>query len=221
MWAKIITIKRTKDLNYFSLCALNLFNTRVSQFELNYWNKWTFPRRSNLLRCTCIWICFSSSAWARVKFIVLNISIAVSQPKATNVPLLLCLITVTFLECHSELTDVYFVNVICKEWYYKGSVFCSRWFFKDMSRRDTERLLLAPGNKSGAFLVRESETTKGQTPIHSIPCVFTWSLNDISTKVHNISSSSVATVLCITNILSSHSKEYSIISVSTIKRKKY
>ncbi len=35
------------------LCALNLFNTRVSQFELNYWNKWTFPRHSNLLRCTC------------------------------------------------------------------------------------------------------------------------------------------------------------------------
>ncbi len=32
----IITIKRTKDLNYFSLCALHLFNTRVSQFELNY-----------------------------------------------------------------------------------------------------------------------------------------------------------------------------------------
>ncbi len=42
IWAtgkqKIITIKRTKDLNYFSLCALYLFNTRVSQFELNYWN---------------------------------------------------------------------------------------------------------------------------------------------------------------------------------------
>uniref|UniRef100_A0A672P2K1 Tyrosine-protein kinase n=1 Tax=Sinocyclocheilus grahami TaxID=75366 RepID=A0A672P2K1_SINGR len=36
-----------------------------------------------------------------------------------------------------------------------------RWLFKDMSRRDTERLLLAPGNKPGAFLVRESETTKG------------------------------------------------------------
>ncbi len=50
----IITIKRTKDLNYFSLCGLNLFNTRVSQFELNYGNKWTFPRHSNLLRCTCI-----------------------------------------------------------------------------------------------------------------------------------------------------------------------
>ncbi len=61
MWAKIITIKRTKDLNYFSLCALNLFNTRVSQFELNYWNKWTFPRHSNLLRCTCK--CFSEVIW--------------------------------------------------------------------------------------------------------------------------------------------------------------
>uniref|UniRef100_A0A8C1K0Z8 Tyrosine-protein kinase n=1 Tax=Cyprinus carpio TaxID=7962 RepID=A0A8C1K0Z8_CYPCA len=36
-----------------------------------------------------------------------------------------------------------------------------RWFFKDLSRRDTERLLLAPGNKPGSFLVRESETTKG------------------------------------------------------------
>ncbi len=56
MWAKIITIKRTKDLNYFSLCAFHLFNTRVSQFEFNYWNKWTFPRHSNLLRCTCIYI---------------------------------------------------------------------------------------------------------------------------------------------------------------------
>ncbi len=62
MWAKIITIKRTKDLNYFSLCALNLFNTQVSQFELNYWNKWTFPRHSNLLRCTCISVFYFKSA---------------------------------------------------------------------------------------------------------------------------------------------------------------
>ncbi|XP_040919767.1 tyrosine-protein kinase Blk [Toxotes jaculatrix] len=36
-----------------------------------------------------------------------------------------------------------------------------KWFFKDLSRRETERLLLAPGNKPGAFLVRESETCKG------------------------------------------------------------
>ncbi len=56
MWAKIITIKRTKKTNYFSLCALNLCNTRVSQFDLNYWNKWTFPQHSNLLRCTSVYI---------------------------------------------------------------------------------------------------------------------------------------------------------------------
>uniref|UniRef100_A0A7N9ATI5 Tyrosine-protein kinase n=1 Tax=Mastacembelus armatus TaxID=205130 RepID=A0A7N9ATI5_9TELE len=36
-----------------------------------------------------------------------------------------------------------------------------KWFFKDLSRRETERLLLAPGNKPGAFLIRESETSKG------------------------------------------------------------
>ncbi len=39
MWHKIITIKRTKDLKYFSLFALNLFNPQVSQFDLNYWNE--------------------------------------------------------------------------------------------------------------------------------------------------------------------------------------
>uniref|UniRef100_A0A8C5CIB6 Tyrosine-protein kinase n=1 Tax=Gadus morhua TaxID=8049 RepID=A0A8C5CIB6_GADMO len=36
-----------------------------------------------------------------------------------------------------------------------------RWFFKDLSRRETERLLVAPANKPGSFLIRESETTKG------------------------------------------------------------
>ncbi len=54
MWAEIIKIKITKDLNYFSLCAFNLFNTQVSQFKLNSWNKRTFPGYSNILRCTCI-----------------------------------------------------------------------------------------------------------------------------------------------------------------------
>ncbi len=34
-WGKIITIKITKDLNYFYLCALNLVNTQVSQFRIN------------------------------------------------------------------------------------------------------------------------------------------------------------------------------------------
>ncbi len=56
MRAKIIIKKKKKDLNYFSLCALDLFNTQVSQFELNYVNKLTFPQHSNLLRCTCIFI---------------------------------------------------------------------------------------------------------------------------------------------------------------------
>ncbi|XP_053300826.1 tyrosine-protein kinase Blk [Pleuronectes platessa] len=36
-----------------------------------------------------------------------------------------------------------------------------KWYFKNLSRRETERMLLAPGNKPGAFLVRESETCKG------------------------------------------------------------
>ncbi|KAK1173791.1 tyrosine-protein kinase Lyn-like [Acipenser oxyrinchus oxyrinchus] len=35
------------------------------------------------------------------------------------------------------------------------------WFFKDITRKDAERQLLAPRNKPGAFLIRESETSKG------------------------------------------------------------
>ncbi|XP_069777577.1 tyrosine-protein kinase Lyn isoform X3 [Narcine bancroftii] len=34
------------------------------------------------------------------------------------------------------------------------------WFFKDISRKDAERQLLAPRNKVGSFLIRESETSK-------------------------------------------------------------
>lgn len=36
-----------------------------------------------------------------------------------------------------------------------------RWYFGKMGRKDAERLLLNPGNHRGTFLVRESETTKG------------------------------------------------------------
>ncbi len=36
MWAKIITIKRFKDVNYFSLCAFNWFNT-VHEFHNLSW----------------------------------------------------------------------------------------------------------------------------------------------------------------------------------------
>lgn len=39
-----------------------------------------------------------------------------------------------------------------------------RWFFKDISRKETERLLLAPRNKVGSFLIRESETSPGERP---------------------------------------------------------
>lgn len=39
--------------------------------------------------------------------------------------------------------------------------FCCRWFFKGISRKDTERQLLGPGNVVGSFMIRDSETTKG------------------------------------------------------------
>ncbi|KAM6968769.1 tyrosine-protein kinase Lck [Tautogolabrus adspersus] len=35
------------------------------------------------------------------------------------------------------------------------------WFFKNISRNEATRLLLAPGNTQGSFLIRESETTPG------------------------------------------------------------
>lgn len=38
---------------------------------------------------------------------------------------------------------------------------CS-WFFKDLARKDAERQLLAPANKPGSYLIRESETSKGE-----------------------------------------------------------
>lgn len=40
-------------------------------------------------------------------------------------------------------------------------LFIHRWYFGKMGRKDAERLLLNPGNHRGTFLVRESETTKG------------------------------------------------------------
>uniref|UniRef100_A0A8C7PAI5 Tyrosine-protein kinase n=1 Tax=Oncorhynchus mykiss TaxID=8022 RepID=A0A8C7PAI5_ONCMY len=35
------------------------------------------------------------------------------------------------------------------------------WFFKDITRKDAERQLLAPANRAGSYLIRESETSKG------------------------------------------------------------
>lgn len=37
----------------------------------------------------------------------------------------------------------------------------NRWYFGKIGRKDSERQLLSPGNPRGAFLIRESETTKG------------------------------------------------------------
>ncbi|KAJ6661202.1 hypothetical protein lerEdw1_015339, partial [Lerista edwardsae] len=36
-----------------------------------------------------------------------------------------------------------------------------KWFFKGLSRKETERLLIAPGNAVGSFLIRESESNPG------------------------------------------------------------
>ncbi|KAG1969911.1 tyrosine-protein kinase Lyn [Pimephales promelas] len=35
------------------------------------------------------------------------------------------------------------------------------WFFREITRKDAERQLLAPANKPGSYLIRESETSKG------------------------------------------------------------
>ncbi|XP_007517292.2 tyrosine-protein kinase Blk [Erinaceus europaeus] len=48
-----------------------------------------------------------------------------------------------------------------------------KWFFRSISRRETERQLLAPINKAGSFLIRESETTKGS---------FSLSVKDVTTQ---------------------------------------
>uniref|UniRef100_A0A8D2AWB0 Tyrosine-protein kinase n=1 Tax=Sciurus vulgaris TaxID=55149 RepID=A0A8D2AWB0_SCIVU len=48
-----------------------------------------------------------------------------------------------------------------------------KWFFRSISRKEAERQLLAPVNKAGAFLIRESETNKG---------AFSLSVKDVTTQ---------------------------------------
>ncbi|CAL8255158.1 unnamed protein product [Arctogadus glacialis] len=43
----------------------------------------------------------------------------------------------------------------------KNNLETEEWFFKGVSRKDAERQLLLSGNKTGAFMIRDSETTKG------------------------------------------------------------
>lgn len=38
---------------------------------------------------------------------------------------------------------------------------CYSWFMGALSRKESERLLLTPGNETGCFLIRESETSPG------------------------------------------------------------
>ncbi|CAG10022.1 unnamed protein product, partial [Tetraodon nigroviridis] len=42
------------------------------------------------------------------------------------------------------------------------SIQAEEWYFGKMGRKDAERQLLAHGNQRGTFLIRESETTKGE-----------------------------------------------------------
>ncbi|XP_060677248.1 tyrosine-protein kinase Blk-like [Hemiscyllium ocellatum] len=42
-----------------------------------------------------------------------------------------------------------------------ASLEVEKWFFREITRKDAERQLLAPGNKLGSFLIRASETNKG------------------------------------------------------------
>lgn len=44
----------------------------------------------------------------------------------------------------------------------------TRWFFKGISRKDAERQLLAPGNVLGSFMIRDSETTKGDPAVPTL-----------------------------------------------------
>ncbi|XP_012879706.1 PREDICTED: tyrosine-protein kinase Blk isoform X2 [Dipodomys ordii] len=50
-----------------------------------------------------------------------------------------------------------------------------KWFFRTISRKEAERQLLAPMNKAGSFLIRESETSKekgdGLCQQLALPCV--------------------------------------------------
>lgn len=42
-----------------------------------------------------------------------------------------------------------------------------RWLYEGVSREKAEELLLLPGNHSGAFLIRESQTRRGE---HGLQC---------------------------------------------------
>ncbi|XP_075032631.1 tyrosine-protein kinase HCK isoform X2 [Mixophyes fleayi] len=42
-----------------------------------------------------------------------------------------------------------------------NSLESEEWYFKEVSRKEAERQLLSPGNETGSFMIRDSETMKG------------------------------------------------------------
>ncbi|XP_043979449.1 proto-oncogene tyrosine-protein kinase Src isoform X1 [Gambusia affinis] len=64
----------------------------------------------------------------------------------------------------------------------------SRWFFAKITRRDSERMLLALENRRGTFVVRESETTKGAYCLSVLDCDNTRGLNVKHYKIRKLDS---------------------------------
>ncbi len=72
-------LKATVKETWASIPPQQCHKLITSQFELNYWNKLTFPRHSNLLRCTCIYmyaymyVCTSVVFWnEEAKFLLIK-----------------------------------------------------------------------------------------------------------------------------------------------------
>lgn len=50
-----------------------------------------------------------------------------------------------------------------------ASVVICRWYFPDTKRLDAEKLLSAGGNQHGAFLIRDSESQRGELALSGKP----------------------------------------------------
>lgn len=60
-----------------------------------------------------------------------------------------------------------FIKAKLSSWYVSlngkiNGFYLFRWFFGPIKRADAERQLSYPGNQEGAFLIRESESLKGE-----------------------------------------------------------
>ncbi|XP_014899766.1 proto-oncogene tyrosine-protein kinase Src isoform X3 [Poecilia latipinna] len=68
------------------------------------------------------------------------------------------------------------------------SIQAEEWFFAKITRRDSERMLLALENRRGTFVVRESETTKGAYCLSVLDCDNTRGLNVKHYKIRKLDS---------------------------------